>query len=151
MPIRSARTNDIPQMVELLSELFALEPDFPFDPIVHARGLELLLAHSRSSILVFSRESGSKLLGMVSLQPHISTAFGCKDAILEDLVVRKEYRGKGVGTQLLARAELEARSLGFQRMRLAADTSNSSALAFYQKHGWTRGRMVNLYRELTQL
>lgn len=151
MPIRNARKEDIPQMVELLLELFALEPDFPLDAVLHTKGLELLLGSAKSSILVFSSDSGKHLLGMVSLQPHISTGFGCRDAILEDLVVRKEYRRKGLGSQLLRRAELEAGSMGFQRLRLAADPGNIPALSFYLKAGWSQGRMVNLYRDLTQM
>ncbi len=151
MPIRNARKEDIPQMVELLMELFALEPDFPIDPVLHSRGLELLMGSSKASILVFSTESGKLLLGMVTLQPHISTAFGCRDAILEDLVVRKEYRRKGIGKQLIQRIELEATSMGFQRLRLAAEPGNIAALSFYLKAGWTKGRMVNFYRDLTQM
>lgn len=151
MPIRNARKEDIPQMVELLLELFALEPDFPLDPILHAKGLELLLSQPKCSVLVFSTDSGKRLVGMVTIQPHISTGFGCRDAILEDLVVRREFRRKGFGGQLLRRAELEAGSLGFQRMRLAADPENESALAFYRKAGWSQGRMVNLYRDIPQL
>lgn len=151
MPIRIARKDDIPQMVELLMELFALEPDFPMDPVAHSKGLEMLLANPRSSVLVYSTESGKMILGMLTLQPHISTGFGCRDAILEDLVVKKEFRRKGLGSKLLQRAELEASSMGFQRMRLAADPGNIPALSFYLKAGWSQGRMVNLYRELTQL
>ena len=148
MPIRNARHEDIPQLVELLAELFTLEPDFPFHPEVHAAGLLLLLGNPRSSILVFCDEDQPSLLGMVTLQPHISTGFGCKDAILEDFVVTSNSRGKGLGKQLLVHAEQEARKLGFQRMRLAADLSNTSALEFYQKHGWNQGRMVSFYRVL---
>ena len=151
MPIRNARTEDIPQLVELLQELFALEPDFPIDPAAHSRGLTLLLSNSRSAVLVHSTESGRQLLGMVTLQPHVSTAFGCRDAILEDLVVRKEYRRKGIGSNLLKQAELEAVILGFERMRLVADPDNKPALSFYRKFGWTQGRMVSLYRDLPQL
>lgn len=151
MPIRNARKEDIPQMVELLLELFSMEQDFPLSPVLHSKGLELLLGNSKSSVLVFSSESGKVLLGMVTLQPHISTAFGCRDAILEDLVVRREFRRRGIGTQLLRRAELEAGVMGYQRLRLAKDLGNKSALSFYLKEGWSQGRMVSLYRDLTQM
>ena len=146
MPIRFAKHEDIPQMVDLLIELFSLEPDFPIHPANHAAGLQLLLGNSRSSILVASEDSAPELLGMVSLQPHISTGFGCKDAILEDLVVKRAFRGKGWGTLLLKSAEQEARNLGFQRLRLVTDSSNAPALDFYRKHGWSQGRMTSFYR-----
>jgi len=146
MTIRAAKFEDVPSMVELLQELFALEPDFPYRPDLHTQGLELLLSHSETS--VFVAEKNGMLAGMVTLQPHISTGFGCKDAILEDLVVRSSFRSQGLGSALLNTAVQQAKAKGYKRLRLMADRGNSHALGFYEKHGWYQGNMVNLYCEI---
>ena len=146
MVIRSALDSDIPALCGLLAELYALEKDFKIDPSLQAKGLELLLKESSCAVLVAQREE--KILGMASLQPHISTAFGCQDLVLEDLVVGSPYRGKGLGHALLQAAEAKAKEMGFQRLRLAADLFNERALLFYERYGWQRGRMVTYYRVL---
>ncbi len=141
MVIRSALDSDIPALCGLLAELYALEKDFKIDPSLQAKGLELLLKESSCAVLVAQREE--KILGMASLQPHISTAFGC-----QDLVVSAPCRGKGFGHALLQAAEAKAKEMGFQRLRLAADLFNERALLFYERYGWQRGRMVTYYRVL---
>lgn len=150
MLIRPARSADIPQLVGLLAELYQLEPDFPIAPALQAQGLALLLENPQCAVLVAVADPDSEILAMATLQPHISTGFGCKDAIFEDFVVKKGQHAQGIGSRLLQAVEQQAVNMGFQRMRLAADPDNHSALEFYKKRGWNLGRMVSCYRALQQ-
>jgi GNAT superfamily N-acetyltransferase len=150
MIIRTAIPDDIPQMVELLGELYALEPDFSFDRTTHARGLAILLQERGCLTLVCSENQTTKLDGMVTLQPHISSGFGCKEAVLEDLIVRESMRGKGIGTLLLVNAYCEAERMGYNRMRLAVDCDNLKAKRFYEAKGWRPGRMTSYYFDIQQ-
>ncbi len=52
MNIRRAVHNDIPQMANLLSELFAIEDDFTIDTEKQSRGLKLLLDTHSAIVLV---------------------------------------------------------------------------------------------------
>ncbi|HSQ42200.1 MAG TPA: GNAT family N-acetyltransferase [Fibrobacteraceae bacterium] len=149
MPIRLATKSDIPAMVDLLAELFLLEPDFHFQADIHARGFDLLMDSPMAKILVYESREGT-IDGMVTFQPHISTAFGCQDAILEDLVVRKEKRSVGIGSKLLEGAEKFAWKTGFKRLRLSVDMENTPAQHFYESKGWKTGRMLNWYRVLRE-
>lgn len=151
MTLRPATLNDLPDMVTLLEELFALEPDFVFQPEVHSQGLALLLAEPRARALLATRAYDGKVVGMITLQPHISTGFGQIDGIIEDLVVSQRYRGQGIGGLLLLQMETWAREQGYARLRLAADHENTTAWNFYRKHGWNSGRMVSFYRDLASL
>ena len=47
-----------------------------------------------------------------------------------------EYRGKGIGTRLLALAEQHALAKGFKQMSLIVFEQNQAALALYQRHGY---------------
>lgn len=136
-------------MVELLGELFALEPDFPFQPDLHQNGLNLLLNTHGALILVATPDNSREPIAMITLQPHISTGFGTIDGIVEDFVVSREYRGQGIGSQLLARLEATAKASGYSRLRLFADRENTTAMEFYQRKQWILGRMTGLYRTLT--
>lgn len=149
MTIRLATEHDRPQMVILLAELFALEPDFLFLPDVHDEGLRLLQQDRNAAILVVEDPESKKVVGMVTLQPHVSTGFGVRDAILEDLVIQYSYRGKGLGQKLLQAAEAHAQSMGLSRLRLVADMNNTRAHSFYAKNGWETSHLQSWFRSLT--
>jgi GNAT superfamily N-acetyltransferase len=81
---------------------------------------------------------------MVSIQTLISTAQGGVVGLLEDLVVRTQSRGQGLGTRLLHAAQDWARTRGMTRVQLLADTANAPALRFYARHGWQGTQLVCL-------
>ena len=54
---------------------------------------------------------------------------------IDILWVHEAWRGSGVGSALLTKAETEARQVGIFRVHL--DTMGFQALPFYQKHGYT--------------
>jgi ribosomal protein S18 acetylase RimI-like enzyme len=55
---------------------------------------------------------------------------------IDDLWVRKEHRGRGIGRQLLACGEAEMVARGHQTLRLRVVKANSGAVGFYQRFGW---------------
>ncbi len=55
---------------------------------------------------------------------------------LQDVEVRSEYRQRGVASALTARAEDEARSRGFDRLRLGVSVDNAPAQALYRRCGY---------------
>ncbi|MHB8647743.1 MAG: GNAT family N-acetyltransferase [Thermomicrobiales bacterium] len=66
---------------------------------------------------------------------------GC--AAVEFLWVHEEWRGRGLGTQLLAAAEAEAIARGCTQIVL--DTHDFQAPAFYTKHGYDTYGTVDDY------
>lgn len=62
------------------------------------------------------------------------------DEWVSDLWVRSDSRRVGIGTKLLAQAELEIRSSGHERFRLRVVKSNIRAVHFYESHGWEVNR-----------
>lgn len=145
LAIRTARTDDLPALVALLAELFALEPDFAVDPARQRRGLELLLEDRlRRTVLV--AEAGGTILGMVTGQLVVSTAEGAASVWVEDMVVTSSARRGGVGKRLLRAVEEWGKARGATRLSLLADRENAAALAFYAARGWAGTRMVCLRR-----
>ena len=55
---------------------------------------------------------------------------------VSDLWVRKDTRRIGIGARLLAEAEREIRSGGYDTFRLRVVKSNTVAVRFYQRYGW---------------
>lgn len=143
--IRAASSADIPAMVGLLEQLYALEQDFDFDAERQRRGLQMLLKDTdRARIWVAVHEDG--VVGMVSCQTVVSTAEGGLSGWVEDLVVDAACRGRGIGRMLLAAVERWAGEQGLPRLQLLADLDNTPALEFYRRMGWTRTRLGTLRR-----
>jgi ribosomal protein S18 acetylase RimI-like enzyme len=141
--VREAKAADLEAMVELLSFLFKQEADFSPSVEKQKRALEILLAQPNMGRL-FVLTRGARVLGMVSLLFTISTAEGGKAAWLEDLVIRPDQRGKGLGTRLLRAAIDWARKEGLVRITLLADTENVNARRLYIRHGFNVSAMQPL-------
>jgi ribosomal protein S18 acetylase RimI-like enzyme len=58
------------------------------------------------------------------------------DEWIGDLWVLREYRGQGVGTELLAQGEAEIAARGCETFRLRVVKSNTLAVGFYLRNGW---------------
>jgi len=149
VPVRLtfAHPADLPELVELLGQLFAQEADFTPDAEAQECGLRLILDAPEQGTVLVAREAGC-VLGMVLLLYTISTALGARVALLEDLIVRPEARGRGIGSRLIAAAVDEARRQGCRRITLLTDADNHRAQALYARHGFGRSAMIPLRRAL---
>lgn len=144
--IRPAQTKDLPALIHLLQELFSIEEDFTFDAEKQAVGLTLLLGSETARILV--AENNKKVVGMATAQLVVSTAEGGTAMVVEDVVVVKNMRQKGVATDLLTHLIDWGRDKGATRLQLLADKNNNPALEFYQKKGFTTTQLICLRKTL---
>jgi GNAT superfamily N-acetyltransferase len=77
------------------------------------------------------------------------STFLCRPGMyLEDLFVRPEFRGHGVGLGLLAELERRARELGCGRFEWSVLDWNQSAIDFYHRFGARPHDGWTLYRKL---
>ena len=142
--IRKAQLDDATWMAKLLGELFAIEDDFSIDSEKQIRGLQLLLETDHCCVLV--AETFGQVIGMISMQGVISTAMGERVGLIEDMIVTHEFRGQGIGKQLLMTMIEESKLLGYTRLSLAADKRNDAASDFYRTLGFESSNMRLLYR-----
>jgi GNAT superfamily N-acetyltransferase len=139
--IRQATLDDIPALAELLSALFAQEAEFKPQTALQEEGLRLIITDPAvGRILVASK--GGTAVGMVNLLYTVSTALGARVAILEDMVVRPDARGAGIGALLVRAAIAHARADGCRRITLLTDADNESAHRFYRRHGFAGSPMI---------
>lgn len=141
--ITTATLEDIPRLCDLLSILFTQEADFEADRGRQAAGLRKIIECPETGHILVLRRKG-EVVGMVNLLYTISTARGGRVAILEDMVVHPEGRGRGAGSSLLAEAIAFARAQGCSRITLLTDRDNEPAIRFYQRHGFEQSGMVPL-------
>ena len=79
---------------------------------------------------------------MINLLITISTAEGGFVLVLEDLIVHKEHRRQGFGTQLLHYAIDFAKKKKFLRITLLTDKPNEQLQRFFAKNGFVESSMI---------
>lgn len=62
-----------------------------------------------------------------------------KTATIDELIVSKDYRNKGIGRQLLDKACDVAKEKGCYRIELHSNISRTEAHEFYEKYGFEKG------------
>jgi len=142
--IRPARTDDIPGICELLTELFSIEADFEPDPVKQALGVGCMIDDQSGHTLLLVAESGGTVVGMATCQTLISTAEGGRVGLVEDVVVAGEFRGQGIGSLLLEHLTNWAQEQKLKRIQLLADKENFPALAFYSGRAWKKTGLICL-------
>lgn len=60
----------------------------------------------------------------------------------------KQFRGQGIGTQLLQKALSHAKKIGIEKVELTVYTTNEAAIALYKKLGFTDIGIIKNYRKL---
>ena len=141
--IEQATLEDLPQLTDLLFELFTQEADFVPNRAKQMRGLRLLLEQPNRGRIFVLRSNGT-ILGMINLLFTISTAEGGFVIMLEDVIVHSEYRGKGFGEKLLVHAIAYAKKKDFLRITLLTDRLNDQGQRFFKAHGFIESKMIPL-------
>ena len=136
-----ATLQDVAQLVSLLQVLFSIEQDFRPDPEKQERGLRKILARPENAVIMTARDDQGNVIGMVSAQLVVSTAEGAYSAWVEDMVIAKGWRSRGVGRRLLSSALDWARLRGATRAQLLVDLDNEPALGYYDHLGWQATRL----------
>jgi GNAT superfamily N-acetyltransferase len=139
--IEPATEADLDELSQMLSDLFAQESDFRPDKEKQLRGLRLIFEQpSRGRVFVLRRNGA--IVGMINLLFTISTAEGGFVILLEDLVIHKQYQGKGYGTKLLQHAIDFAKQKNFLRITLLTDRPENVAQEFFRHHGFVESSMI---------
>src|SRR6266513_4092027 len=141
--IEPATEADLDELSEMLGDLVAQEGDFRPDKEKQLRCLRLIFEQpSRGRVFVL-RQSGA-IVGMINLLFTISTAEGGFVMLLEDLVIHKQYQGKGYGSRLLQHAIDFAKQKNFLRITLLTDRPENLAQEFFRHHGFVESSMIPL-------
>ena len=141
--LEQATLEDLPQLTDLLFDLFTQEADFVPNRAKQMRGLRLILEQPNRGRIFVLRSNGT-ILGMINLLFTISTAEGGFVIMLEDVIVHRDYRGKGFGDKLLMHAIEYAKKKDFVRITLLTDRLNDQGQRFFKAHGFIESKMIPL-------
>ncbi len=139
--IEPAIFEDLDELSSLLGELFSHESDFRPDRKKQLHALRLIFEQpNRGRVFVLRRDR--IIVGMINLLFTISTAEGGFVIVLEDLVVHKDFQGKGYGSQLLEYAINFAKQKNFLRITLLTDRPELRSQSLFKRYGFFESAMI---------
>jgi GNAT superfamily N-acetyltransferase len=130
MTIRPVQESDFQQVVDLFSA-FAL---FEKQPEKMVNSVDRMMAEKEYFHCFVAVSDDDRILGYVTYFFAYYTWIG-KSLYMDDLYVKPEFRGKGVGTQLIQRVIGFAKESGCHKLRWQVSQWNSPAIAFYTSLG----------------
>jgi GNAT superfamily N-acetyltransferase len=92
----------------------------------------------RGESVIYLARVGRDAAGFTQLYPSFSSVSLKPLWILNDLFVRPDVRGSGVGRALLERARQHALDTGSKGLVLSTGVTNKAAQALYESCGWER-------------
>lgn len=129
---------DIRELIELLYE----ENQFG--------GLKLMLMNGENKRVWVAEKDNGCIIGMCTLQVLISTAEGGEVGLVEDVVVKKHFRCRGIGRQLLQEMKSWATTRGLRRLQLLTDKTNLASIRFYQNMNWQSTQLICMRKLIKQ-
>ncbi|NQX86154.1 MAG: GNAT family N-acetyltransferase [Flavobacteriaceae bacterium] len=133
--IRDATKEDMAQVLNLIQELADFENE---SDAVEVTESELIRDGfgAQPAFKCFVSEVNNKVEG-IAIVFHRFSSWKGKILHLEDLVVSKSMRGKGIGTALLDEVVKYGHQLGVKRINWEVLDWNENAIALYEKKGAT--------------
>jgi diamine N-acetyltransferase len=139
--VRAAQPDDIPRLVDLMTEFYA-EAGFSLPAAPAARTFARLLdepALGRAWVM----EHDSLPVGYVVLTVSFSMEYGGLQGFVDDLFVRRPYRGGGLGTAALGEVRQMCATLGLRALHVEVDPANETARHVYRRSGFEEsGRLL---------
>ena len=145
MTIRAAGRSDVALILAFIRELAAYEKHS--EEVVATEdtlAATLFGSHPAAEVLIAEVDGGP--VGFALFFSNYSTFLGRPGIYLEDLFVRPEARGRGVGRALLSRLGAIARERGCGRLEWAVLDWNENAIRLYEKLGATARTDWTTYR-----
>jgi len=132
--VREATVDDVPLILSLIRELAEYER-LSHEVVATEEGLRESLFGERRYAEVLIAEHDGAPAGFALFFHNFSTFLGKPGIYLEDLYVRPELRGAGIGKKLLARLAKLAVTRGCGRLEWWVLDWNEPSIGFYKKLG----------------
>ncbi len=139
--IRKATKSDLPAIRRLLAELISAMDDTEcIDMRITLRTWERLLKDAGSHFLVATVQGTP--VGFIHFTVRQTVLHRSPSALIDELVVTKEYQGKGIGKQLVLATIKRCKQLGCCEVEVSTEQTNVKAREFYRKCGFNKTEVL---------
>jgi len=147
MTLRDAVPSDAPEILALIQELAVYEK-LRDQCVATVADIEREVFSPNAVVRVLIAEDEGATAGFALFFFNFSTFLGRRGIYLEDLFVRPEFRGRGIGKGLLLRLKEIATEAGYGRVEWSVLDWNTPSIEFYKSRGasamdeWTTFRLT---------
>ncbi len=114
----------------------------PTSKILSDKDIKEIVEGQSNQLFVARRKNDKKIVGMLTLVIYRIPVW--RKGWLEDIVVDKEYRNKGIATQLIKHAIEAAKDDGVLSLNFTSNPNREAANSLYQRLGFEK-RNTNVY------
>ncbi|HDK7175371.1 TPA: GNAT family N-acetyltransferase [Clostridium botulinum] len=140
MKIRVATKDNIEDICRLYEELFSdmrsLQPTYFKSAEQDKAFLESIIASEKSDILM-AIDNNEVIVGFALIQEQETPPFNClvkhQYAYLMDMIIKRPYRGKGIGTTLINEVKKWTKDRNLEYVELNVLPENINAIKLYEK------------------
>lgn len=146
--LRAAQPQDCPAILELIQELATYERMAGAVRATVSALEHSLFGSAPAAEVILAESPHEDVVGFALFFPNYSTFLAKSGIWLEDLYVKPDHRGHGVGSALFRSVAGLARERGCGRMEWSVLDWNRPAIDFYQRMGahaqdeWTTWRLT---------
>lgn len=134
LTIRFAEVDDTADIFSLINELASYEK-LSHLITTSVDELKINLFGKEKFVEILIAEYDNKIVGQALFFKNFSTFLGKPGIYLEDLYVKPDFRGKGIGKALLEKIISIAKERNYGRVEWSVLDWNESAIDFYKKMG----------------
>lgn len=143
--IRANKTH-FSEILDMMEEFNSID-GYPFQRINTEKNL-LKFTENENLGIAWVISYGDSLVGYVVLTFGFSFEYSGRDAFIDELFIKKNYRSMGIGTRTMEFVENEAARLGVNAIHLEVESHNESGNRLYLKLGYKRNNRNLLTKEI---
>lgn len=98
-------------------------------------------AKQENSEIYVAEDENQTFAGYLFVGESRNLMVGKSSGFIYDIYVNEEFRGKGIGKQLIERAENYCRQRGYTRLSLMVSAHNKPALKLYESTGFQKDQI----------
>jgi ribosomal protein S18 acetylase RimI-like enzyme len=129
-----AGTDDIDTILQLQKDFYAID-QYDFNPETAREALLVFIKNANYGKLWLILLNG-KVAGYLALTLGYSFEFKGRDAFLDELYLKPEFRGKQLGAKAVDFAAEQAKTMGVKAIHLEVEQHNTAGLSLYRRYGF---------------
>jgi ribosomal protein S18 acetylase RimI-like enzyme len=135
-PVRPCLQEDIPSVVNLITQLAQFTGNSKEFELKHFEHIFNEMQIRSDMYMNYVYIIDGKVTGFISVVFYQTFFHRVGTALVNELVVGEQFRGKGIGHALMKAAEHEARRRGMDELEVGTESDNLAAQKFYRKYGF---------------